>query len=122
MLSGIGDSDARPCGMQVFAWQICCEPANDSHRFMDAIDAAIEAGHVSRYTAYSRWSTATAKQPRPRSPLARKKKRKQKTDESALVAQIRRAPHPSSHAGTPPCLACSSSMKRSRLFTLMYPV
>lgn len=75
----------------MFAWQICCEPQSDSHRFMDAIDAACEAGDVQRYAAYSKWAKATAKQPRPKSPLTRKKKRKQGADESALVAQIRHA-------------------------------
>lgn len=77
----------------MFAWQICCEPQNDSHRFMEAIDAAIEAGKASRYGTYSKWAKATARQPRPKNPLARKKKRKQAPDESALVAQIRHDLH-----------------------------
>lgn len=63
---------------------------------MDAIDAAIEAGNVLRYDAYSKWAKATAKQRRPKSPLARKKKckKKQAPDDSALVAQIRQVPFP----------------------------
>ena len=80
-------------GAQLFSWQICSEAERDSHRFIDTIDAAIEAGQVTRYPAYSKWAKAAAKQPRPKNPLASKKKRKQGTgDESALVAQIRRVP------------------------------
>ncbi len=35
--------------MQVFEWQMCSRSDVDSHRFMDAIQEAIEAGTVKRY-------------------------------------------------------------------------
>ena len=76
--------------VQVFSWQMCCEPSVDSHRFMAALDAAIAEGAVPRFPAYSSWAGATARQVRPRNPLAPGKKRKQRAPaESALVAQIR---------------------------------
>ena len=78
------------CNEQVFAWQICCEPKKDSHRFMDAINAAIKARDVCSYPAYSTWAKATVKQPRHKDPPAPTKKQKRKqADDSALVAQIR---------------------------------
>lgn len=33
---------AFDCLYQVLEWQICSEPKRDSHRFMDAIEVAIE--------------------------------------------------------------------------------
>lgn len=57
---------------------------------MDAIDAALAAGVVSSYSVYLAWAKITAKKPRIKNPLARKKKQKRKqADETSLAAQMR---------------------------------
>ncbi|KAF5838877.1 hypothetical protein DUNSADRAFT_2046 [Dunaliella salina] len=41
---------------QVFEWLMCSDPSLDSHRFMDAIQAAIDAGDVQKHKRFSTWA------------------------------------------------------------------
>ncbi|CAG9467725.1 unnamed protein product [Pedinophyceae sp. YPF-701] len=50
---------------------VCSREAVDSHRFMDAVQAAIEKGAVQEYAAFKSWAKKVARKPRPtRNPLA----------------------------------------------------
>lgn len=76
----------------VFEFLPCSEPAVDSHRFMDAVDAAIADGRAQVYKRYTKWRRATAKKDRPKDPLKPKttaKKRAAADSDAALVAAIR---------------------------------
>ncbi|KAK9798569.1 hypothetical protein WJX73_010286 [Symbiochloris irregularis] len=76
---------------QVFEWLMCSDAALDSHRFRDAIDAAIEAGEAKKHKAYSSWAAKVATKRAPKDPLGQAKKKQQKplNDTQALVAAIR---------------------------------
>ena len=50
---------------KLFQCVMCSDPARDSHRFMDLIDAAISEGRVERFKRYSAWAKRTAAKPRP---------------------------------------------------------
>ena len=57
---------------------------------METINGAIGAGRAKWFKAFSRWADETAMKPAPKNPLAPKKRsRKEKENEQALVAQIR---------------------------------
>ncbi|KAI8465272.1 MAG: hypothetical protein J3K34DRAFT_461492 [Monoraphidium minutum] len=49
----------------VFESVMLSRPELDSHRFMDLIDAAIDAGEAQRTKAYTKWAKATAAKPPP---------------------------------------------------------
>ncbi|KAG2453065.1 hypothetical protein HYH02_002398 [Chlamydomonas schloesseri] len=49
----------------VFDHLMCSDPDLDSHRLMDIINAAIEAGEVERYKPYTSWAKQVATKPRP---------------------------------------------------------
>jgi DnaJ homolog subfamily C member 9 len=53
----------------VFDYLPCSDPDLDSHRFMDTIDAAIEAEQVEAYSAYTKWKKKVDKRERPKDPL-----------------------------------------------------
>ena len=79
---------------KLFMFVMCSDAGRDSHRFMDIVDAGIEAGEVERNKRYTAWAKRTAKRPRPADPLAPLPKAKKGGDEAggseaALVAQIR---------------------------------
>lgn len=73
---------------RVFTYQMCCEPEQDSHRFMDTIQAAIDKGEVSSHKAFTKWASKVQRKPRPADPLAPKKRGKP-TESTALVDAIR---------------------------------
>lgn len=76
--------------MQVFEWLMCSHPGTDSHRFMDAIDGAIEAGEAKSSKAYRTWAADVKSRKRPKNPVIRKaKKQKSNDDDQALVRAIR---------------------------------
>ncbi|KAK9807901.1 hypothetical protein WJX72_012474 [[Myrmecia] bisecta] len=75
---------------QVFAFLICSDPDRDSHRFLDTINAAIEAGTVKQYKRFASWAKAVSGCKRPKNPLApRKRSVAEAAGQAALVAQIR---------------------------------
>lgn len=78
---------------------MCSDASRDSHRFKDAIEAAIEEGKVKRFKHFKEWAAAVALKLRPKNPLAKPKRSKAKADQSnseqALVAAIRSAPRSS---------------------------
>lgn len=75
---------------QVFEWLMCSHPSTDSHRFMDAIDGAIEAGEAKSSKAYRTWAADVKSRKRPKNPVIRKaKKQKSNDDDQALVRAIR---------------------------------
>lgn len=76
-------------GVQVFDWVMCSEEKKDAHRFRDIILAAIKEGHVKQFPRFEPWSKKVEKQPRPKNPLAKKKKSKSQSNDQQLVAQIR---------------------------------
>ena len=49
----------------LFNYLSLSDPELDSHRFMDVLDAAIEAEEVPRYKKYTTWAKAVARRPRP---------------------------------------------------------
>ncbi|PNW78621.1 hypothetical protein CHLRE_09g389550v5 [Chlamydomonas reinhardtii] len=49
----------------VFDHLMCSDPDVDSHRLMDVINAAIQAGEVERYKPYTSWAKQVAAKPRP---------------------------------------------------------
>jgi len=55
---------------RVFDWVMLSDPEQDSHRFMDLINSAIESGEVQRYKKYTTWAAAVAKKKR-RAPVVR---------------------------------------------------
>eukprot|EP00246_Nothoceros_aenigmaticus_P013761 TRINITY_DN4916_c0_g1_i2.p2 TRINITY_DN4916_c0_g1~~TRINITY_DN4916_c0_g1_i2.p2 ORF type:complete len:133 (+),score=36.38 TRINITY_DN4916_c0_g1_i2:541-939(+) len=71
---------------RVFLHSICSEPSQDSHRFMEIIDAAIAEDELREYKAYRKWAKEVSKLPPPRS-TARKKKTAAGSS-SGLVALI----------------------------------
>lgn len=78
---------------RVFAWVMCSEEADDSHRFADVVDAAIRAKDVPEYDVYTRWAKEVRKKKAPKDPLgARKVKRVKaaKDGENDLMALIQR--------------------------------
>ncbi|KAK9817417.1 hypothetical protein WJX74_007740 [Apatococcus lobatus] len=86
---------------QVFQWQICSDPQQDSHRFMDMLTTAIHDKQVKRYKVFTDWCKQISKRPRPRDPLKPSSKRARSSgpsDELALVAQIRQRSN--SHFGS----------------------
>lgn len=54
---------------KVMEWLPCSEPAVDSHRFMDALDAAIEEGDIKSTEAYRKWCKKVLRTRRPSDPL-----------------------------------------------------
>lgn len=91
----------------VFQWVVLSGPKKDSHRFMDLVDTAINAGEAKRYKQYTIWAKKVSATPRPADPLAPPKKKKNakkaagKSSELALVDQIRCAA-----AAHPPYVLC----------------
>ena len=78
---------------KVFAWVMCSEEADDSHRFADVVDAAIRAKDVREYDVYTKWAKEIRKKKAPKDPLgARKVKRVKaaKDGENDLMALIQR--------------------------------
>lgn len=75
---------------KVFEWVICSNPKQDSHRFMDILDAAITQKSISRYENYITWAKQIRKRARPvNSACSMKKDAKMPTNDMALVAKIR---------------------------------
>lgn len=79
---------------------MCSEPDADSHRFMDLLDAAIEAGEAQRYPKFAAWAKKVAARPRPKPGSGGKRKKQHATgrghagaaaagSEAALIAAIR---------------------------------
>eukprot|EP00897_Mesotaenium_endlicherianum_P000025 jgi/Mesen1/10022/ME000073S09301 len=48
---------------KVMAWVMCSRDDLDSHRFMDILDAAIQAGEVEASKKYKKWAADVAKRP-----------------------------------------------------------
>jgi DnaJ family protein C protein 9 len=61
---------------RVFAWVMCSEEADDSHRFADMIDAAIAKKEVKSYGMFVDWATEVRKKPAPKDPLGSRKMKK----------------------------------------------
>lgn len=84
-----------PLLLQVFSWVMCSQPELDSHRFMDMIEAAVQAKEVKSFKKFAAWAKQVKARPRPANPLAppkakgKKKGGKQQDDSMALIAQIR---------------------------------
>lgn len=83
---------------QVFEWVMCSDEAADSHRFMDVLDAAIQAKEAPSFAKYAAWAKRVAARPRPKPGSGSGKaggrgKKAGKAggggDEAALVAAIR---------------------------------
>lgn len=77
----------------VFDFLMCSDPDLDSHRFMDAIDAATDAGDVEPYSAYTKWKKKVEKRELPKNPLKPVKTPKAGTSagpSSDLVAAIQK--------------------------------
>lgn len=82
---------------QVFEWVMCSDEGADSHRFMDLLDAAIQAKEVPSFAKYASWAKRVAARPRPKpgagaGKAGSKGKKAGKSsggDEAALVAAIR---------------------------------
>lgn len=70
---------------------MCSEPKLDSHRFMDAIEQAVQEARVPAYPRFAKWAKDIAAKPRPKDPLKKKSKKRKPDRENdlALVAQIR---------------------------------
>jgi DnaJ homolog subfamily C member 9 len=69
----------------------CSDAALDSHRFMDMMDAEIEAGNVESTKKYKLWKVAVSKKKRPKNPLKPKTtiaKKSEMESDAALVAAI----------------------------------
>jgi DnaJ homolog subfamily C member 9 len=77
---------------KVMEWLPCSDVKLDSHRFLDAISAAIKAGEVKQTAAYRAWCKKTAQTPRPKEPLKPKKRTNKADAESsdALIAAIQK--------------------------------
>jgi DnaJ homolog subfamily C member 9 len=77
---------------KVMEWLPCSEPALDSHRFMDAINAAIEAGDAKQSPTYKQWCKKVEQTPRPKVALkAKKSKKKSGADpDQALIEAIQK--------------------------------
>jgi len=81
---------------KVFEWLMCSDPDLDSHRFMDAIQAAIDAGDVQKHKRFSTWAKQVAQRPQPSNPLAKRSSKKSQGGSGQLalpgsnaLAQIR---------------------------------
>lgn len=82
---------------QVFGWVMCSDEAADAHRFMDLLDAAIQAKEAPSFPKYAAWAKKVAAKPRPAEGAAQgsqakakgRGKGQQQGAEAALVAQIR---------------------------------
>lgn len=82
---------------KVFEWVMCSDEGADSHRFMDLLDAAIQAKEVPSFAKYASWAKRVAARPRPKpgagaGKAGSKGKKAGKSsggDEAALVAAIR---------------------------------
>lgn len=57
---------------KVFMWVMCSDEAADSHRFADAVDAAVAAGRARRYPAFDAWAKRARAKPAPSDPLERR--------------------------------------------------
>lgn len=57
----------------VFEYLPCSDDSLDSHRFMDTIDAAVEAETAEEYSAYTKWKKKVENKKRPSDPLKPKK-------------------------------------------------
>ncbi len=68
---------------------MCSRPEEDSHRFMDTIDAAIKAGEVASSKRYKMWAAKVKAKPGPLDPANNKKAKTGNGADMALVAQIR---------------------------------
>jgi hypothetical protein len=77
---------------KVMEWLPCSDVKLDSHRFLDAISAAIKAGEVKQTAAFRAWCKKTAQTPRPKEPLKPKKRTNKADAESsdALIAAIQK--------------------------------
>lgn len=78
----------------VFQWQMCSDAKLDSHRFMDCIQDAINSHLVKRYKHFTSWAKEVETRPKPKDPLAKGKKKRnrkagQANSEQSLVAAIR---------------------------------
>jgi DnaJ family protein C protein 9 len=85
---------------RVFDWVMLSDPEQDSHRYMDLINSAIESGEVQRYKKYTTWAAAVAKKKRP-APIVpgaagtskggkgKKKGKGEQNSEQALVAMMK---------------------------------
>ncbi|KAL4441248.1 hypothetical protein ABPG77_011485 [Micractinium sp. CCAP 211/92] len=83
---------------KVFEWVMCSDEAADSHRFMDVLDAAIQAKEAPSFAKYAAWAKRVAARPRPKPGSGSGKaggrgkkagKAGKAGDEAALVAAIR---------------------------------
>jgi DnaJ family protein C protein 9 len=79
---------------RVFAWVMCSEEADDSHRFADVVDEAVRDGRAESYAVYEAWAREVRKRKAPKDPLgARKVKKGTKKgggDDADLFALIQR--------------------------------
>ena len=79
---------------RVFAWVMCSEEADDSHRFADVVDEAVRDGRAESYAVYQAWAREVRKRKAPKDPLgARKVKKGSKKgggDDADLFALIQR--------------------------------
>ena len=53
----------------VFCWLCCSRVELDSHRFMETIQKAVEAGELKRSAKFEKWAKAVARRPVPRDVL-----------------------------------------------------
>jgi DnaJ homolog subfamily C member 9 len=77
----------------VFDYLPCSDPDLDSHRFMDAVDASIEADKVEAYSIYTKWKKKIQKTERPKDPLKPVKRSKAGSSagpSSDLIAAIQK--------------------------------
>jgi DnaJ family protein C protein 9 len=92
----------------VFTCVMLSDPKQDSHRFMDLINSAIDSGEVTRYKKYTTWAAAVAKKKRPALEVPgaskakgggqAKKKGARETAGQALAAMMQqRHPKPQGH-------------------------
>ena len=80
---------------KVFAWVMCSEESEDSHRFAYLVDAAIETEEVKSTAVYQKWAKDIRKRKAPKDPLGARREKKggksKKGDDAAdLVALIQR--------------------------------
>jgi len=80
---------------RVFAWVMCSEESEDSHRFADLVDAAIAAKEVKSHATYQAWAKEIRKRKAPKDPLgSRREKKSGKSksgqDDGDLFALIQR--------------------------------
>ena len=85
---------------RVLDWVMLSDPVQDSHRFMDIINSAIDSGEVQRYKKYTTWAAAVAKKKRPpplvpgkstntKSKYKKLGKAERESSEQALVAMMK---------------------------------